>query len=728
MGRIGGGAPSMAFGPLQTAWRSIPPALESWLERERDQLPLWLPVAVASGIGAWFALPDPISWLIFICTALGGAALGGMIGGGRRAGAAITGAGIGAASGCLLIWATAMMFGTQPIARPIFGTFTGKVISVERVAARDQVRLRLALADRPDIAGPIRVNVDSKDMPAGIEVDTMVAVRARLMPPAPAAVPGAYDFARVAYFGGLSATGKALPPIQIVGGDKGAAPGIRERLATHIETRLPQPEASIAVTMANGDQGGISEADADAMRRSGLAHLLSISGLHVTALIGAVFFLVLRLLALSTRLALDWPLMLIAAAAGALAGIGYTLLTGAQVPTVRSCISALLVLGALALGREALTLRLVAAGALFVMIFWPQAVVGPSFQLSFAAVTAIIALHEAPAVRHLLAKRDEGLLRKFGRELLSLLLTGITVEAALAPIALYHFHRSGVYGAMANIVAIPLSTFVIMPMEAAALLFDAVGLGAPFWWVTGKAIDLLLWIAHFVASRPGAVTLTPLFPVWAYLAALFGMLWIALWRGRARWLGLASLTIGVAAILTAPMPDLLVTGDGRHVAARTDDGGLAILRGRAGDYVRDMLSESAGYEGELPEFADLPTARCNDDLCSVERVIAGRRYRLLATRGAVRIPAYALARDCAAADVVVSDRWLPRNCTPQWLKLDRASLARSGGIALYWRSGTFRTVRSASEAHPWVVRRQNPRSGHRGRFNAINRPQNRIDP
>ncbi|MEO5494690.1 MAG: ComEC/Rec2 family competence protein [Sphingomonas sp.] len=167
------------------------------------------------------------------------------------------------------------------------------------------------------------------------------------------------------------------------------------------------------------------------------------------------------------------------------------MLTGNQVPTMRSCIAALLVLTALAMGREAITLRLVAAGAFVVLLLWPEALVGPSFQLSFAAVAAIVALHEQPTVRRWFLKRDEAWWRKAGRELGSLLLTGVVVEAALAPIALYHFHKSGLYGAFANIVAIPLTTFVIMPAEALALALalDAIGLGAPFWWVTARRSD-----------------------------------------------------------------------------------------------------------------------------------------------------------------------------------------------------------------------------------------------
>ena len=179
----------------------------------------------------------------------------------------------------------------------------------------------------------------------------------------------------IAYFDGIGASGRALGRVERRRAS-GAGPGLRRRLADHVGSRLSGGEGAIAVTLATGDQSRIGEADAEAMRRSGLAHLLSISGLHVSALIGGVIFLVHRLLALSPRLALHWPILLIAACAGAAAGIGYTLLTGAQVPTVRSCIAALLVIGGLALGREAISLRLIATGALFVMLFWPDAVVG----------------------------------------------------------------------------------------------------------------------------------------------------------------------------------------------------------------------------------------------------------------------------------------------------------------------------------------------------------------
>ena len=238
------------------------------------------------------------------------------------------------------------------------------------------------------------------------------------------AVPGAYDFARAAWFQQIGGTGRALDLALVApASSRSLSARIadwRQRLSAHIRERLGQAaRAGIAAALATGDQYGIPEADAEAMRRSGLAHLLSVSGLHLTAVVGAVMLLTLKLLALEPRAGAPLPPVLVAAGAGALAGIAYTLLTGAEVPTVRSCIAALLVLAGIALGREAMTLRLVAVGALVVLLLWPESLPGASFQMSFAAIVAIVALHENPARPGLVLAPRRGLAGQAGRALLA---------------------------------------------------------------------------------------------------------------------------------------------------------------------------------------------------------------------------------------------------------------------------------------------------------------------
>ncbi|WP_238303258.1 ComEC/Rec2 family competence protein [Sphingomonas phyllosphaerae] len=660
---------------------------------------------MGAGAAAWFVLPDLRSWaaVLLLALAVASAALAAARGG--RAAVLVAVLAVAVATGLALTWARAERVAAPVLTRPAIAWLSGRVEQVEPLPARRLTRVTLTVSEWDGKDPPptrVRVNLEAPTVPDGLARGAVIRVRARLMPPAPPAVPGAYDFARVAWFSGLGATGRGFAPVTIITPAPTDAGDIRAALTRHIEARLAGSAGGIAAALATGDIGAIDEGDANAMRRAGLAHLLSVSGLHITAAVGLVMWLTLRLLALSPRLALTGRLPLVAAAAGAVAAIGYTWLTGSQVPTIRSCVAALMVLVALVLGREALTLRLVAAGALVVLLCWPESVVGPSFQLSFAAVTAIIAFHEHPWVRAWLGEHEESRWRGVLRGAASLLLTGLLVELTLMPIAVYHFHQAGLYGAIANIVAIPLTTFVVMPAEALALLLDLVGAGAPGWWVADRALAVLLWIARTVAAAPGAVTALPVMPQAAFAAMVAGGLWLAIWRTRWRYLGLVPVVIGAVWTIATPVPDLIVTGDGRHLALRGDDGGVAILRDRTGDYVRDLLAEAGGLDGVPELLSEAPGAWCNRDLCWMERHADGRVWRVLATRSLYLVPANALISLCRRADVVVSERRLPRACRGRWLTLDRATLARTGGVRVTFATGQVATVRAAGDRHPWV--------------------------
>lgn len=679
-------------------------ALESWLWTERESLFLWLPVILGAGVGAWFALPGEAAWAGFMLLATGFAALGWLFfppGSLLRRTLAIIG--LGMALGCALAWWRSERVEAPVLARPAVVRFTATVEATEVQAARGDVRLIL----RPDAAAmlPPRIRVTLKiNAPAALEIGAgeRIRLRARLVPPPTAALPGGYDFARRAWFDRLGAVGSAIGPVERLDAQAARPPTLRQRLSAHIQRQVEGGPGAIAAALATGDRGGIPPEDDEAMRRAGLAHLLSISGLHITAAVGGAMWLALHLLALSPWLALRAPLVLVSAGFGALVGLGYTLLTGAEVPTIRSLVAALLVLLAIALGREAITLRLVATGAVFVLLLWPEALVGPSFQLSFAAVTAIVALHTHPRIAALLSRRDEGWPVRLLRGFLGLLLTGLAVEIALMPIALFHFHKAGLYGSLANMIAIPLTTFVVMPAEALALLLDSAGLGAPAWWVVQQALGFMLWMAHAVADAPGAVAALPSMPLVAMLLAVLGGLWFCLWRSPIRWAGLGGVVLGLIWAFATPSPDLLVTGDGRHVAVRLDDGRYALLRDRAGDYMRDQLAEAAGIDGELGALADAPGTRCSPDFCVWRMQRGGRAWTILASRSGYRTDWQPLVAACARSDIVIADRWLPRGCTPRWLKADRKFLETTGGLSILLDPPTIAMVASGARGKPWT--------------------------
>jgi competence protein ComEC len=282
-------------------------------------------------------------------------------------------------------------------------------------------------------------------------------------------------------------------------------------------------------------------------------------------------------------------------------------------------------------------------------------------------------------------------------------MTGVVVELALIPLALFHFHRTGLYGVAANIVAIPLTTFVIMPLEAGALVLDTVGWGKPLWFLCGAAIDGLLRLAHAVASAKRAVALLPSIPAWTFGLMVAGGIWLCLWNTRVRLLGIVPFAVGALGALLSPTPDLLVTGDGRHLAMVDRDGTPLILRDRAGDYIRELLAEASAYDSDPGDLGSRPYSDCSRDACVALLRKASGEWRLLATRSAYRIDWQAITIACAQADIVVSDRRLPRGCTPRWLKLDASALRRSGGLAIYLgNQPRVDTVADRVGAHPWA--------------------------
>jgi competence protein ComEC len=696
-----------------------------------DRAP-WLTVLFMAGILTWFALPAPIYWLAAMVAA-GGVALAAHLkwppaseAGDARVHLrqALLAGGLVFAAGIAVIWTRSGVVGAPPIAAPTVEVLHGAVLEREDEPAEGRIRLTLAVrlageGDTAPTARKVRVNVPLEALtgaaasPALAE-GAVVRLRARLMPPAPPMLPGAYNFARAAWFRGLAATGSAIGPVAVI---RPAPAGtgiatIQRKLAAHVRARVDGSAGTIAAAFASGDRGSISETDEIAMRDSGLTHLLSISGLHVSAVIAAAYFAVLKLLALWPALALRVRLPVVAASAGALAGIGYTLLTGAEVPTVRSCVAAMLVLGALALGREALSLRMVAVAGGFVLLLWPESAIGPSFQMSFSAVLAIIALSTSAPVRAFLAAREEPWWTPTLRRVAMLFATGVVIELALMPIVMFHFHRAGLYGALANVVAIPLVTFVSMPLIALGLVFDLVGAGAPFWWAVERSLDLLLAIAHLTADQPGAVRLMP--QIGGLAIALFagGGLWLALWSGRARLWGIAPVALASGLTLLTPVPDLLVSGDGRQVGITMTgaDGERRLLSLRDGrsSYARDNLIELAGVKADPLPLAEWPGANCSPAFCTLVIERGGRDWAILMARTRDRVEERALASACARADIVIADRYLPFSCRPRWLKADRKMLDRTGGLSINLAAQRIDTVASREGQHGWWRRESKP--------------------
>ncbi|MFZ4689463.1 MAG: ComEC/Rec2 family competence protein [Polymorphobacter sp.] len=696
------GVTSRSAGPVKAA-SGVAVAARWWafVDAERDSLALWLPVAFAAGVAAWFLLPWQ-SQRLALAVAVAGLALGGTILRWRplAVAALLALAGMGVAE-----WRSARVAHPVLAARTV-RVVTGVVEAVEIRADRDQLRLLVA----PDaVTGlPPRVRLTIRGAPPiGLAPGARIAVRAMLSPPAGAAIPGGYDFARRAWFAGIGATGFPMGPLRITAAGSPPAGALawlgaaRAALTARIIAAVPGQGGAIAAAFVTGDQGAIPLETAQAMRDSGLAHLLSISGLHIAVVVGGTIFLVRRSLAMVPHIALRWPVKTIAVGIAALVGVGYTLLAGAEVPTVRTILATLIVLLGMVIGREAFSLRLLAAAVFLILAVRPEALLGPSFQLSFAAVIAIVALYESRLGRWLTTPaEDEGWPRRIGRNGASLLVSGLVAELALSSIGLFHFNRAGLYGVLANLVAIPFSSFVLMPLLILALLAEALGVGALVWPAVGWSMGWLVALAEATTVLPGAVVRLPAMPVEAYALILTGGLWLALWRTRLRWWGAGVASLGLVLALQAAPPDLLISADGRHAALRLPDGRLAYLRPRTGDFLRDMWGDSVAAAGET-EFAVLPGMACSADTCVSSIRRGGRTWRLLATLSRDYVDRSSFEPACAAADIIVSDRRLPRWCVPRWRKFDRTALAETGAVAVWLGSGQVDAANDRIGDHPW---------------------------
>jgi competence protein ComEC len=427
-----------------------------------------------------------------------------------------------------------------------------------------------------------------------------------------------------------------------------------------------------------------------------LAHLLSISGLHMVLVAGTIVGALRYALALIEPLALRVPARKVAAVVAIAVAAGYMLLAGATVPTQRAFIMIAIALLAVIVDRDPVSMRLLAWAALVVLTLRPESILGASFQLSFAAVTALIAVYETPAVRARLrvAAADDPL-RRIGGYVLGVAATTLIASVATTPFAAFHFQTVPTYGVLANLLAVPVTAFWIMPAGLLSVL--AMPLGFDAWTVPVMAagIDVVLWIAHAAASLPGASVALSILPT-AFLALVaLGGLWLALWQRPWRWAGLAPITFGILLGLAHRPPDFVVAADLQMAAARTATGDLALVEWRGDRMRREQWQRGLGaarLQRVLPLKSAGDELECDPAGCVLRR--SGRAVALVRRGDALR-------EDCVRADLVISD---VGRCRSGTAFIDGRTARASQGLAIrLLKSGpVVDTVAAHRGQWPWV--------------------------
>jgi competence protein ComEC len=685
------------------------------LAAERDRWLLWLPVAFGAGIGLYFILPEePPLWL-GIAVAVG-AVVAAMLGR-SHAGILVTavalvaiGTGFAAAQ-----WRATLV--AAPVLEQRWGParLDGRVVAVEiRAEGRRVILDRVEMAGLAQARTPaqVRVNLRGRAMEANLKPGERVSLRAVLMPPPGPAAPGAYDFQRQAWFDRLGAVGFAVTPPKAIEGAPSPAGwrlqinALRQAVVERTLEAIPGPAGAIAAALLTGEMGAIPPDVMAAMRDSGLAHLLSISGLHIGLVASIVFVILRQILALIPRVALAYPIKKWAAVAAFLAITFYTLFATPGVPTQRSWLMTSVVLFAILIDRTAITMRLVAWAAFAVLALLPESLLGPSFQMSFAAVVALIAAWEVLRQRFADWRAGGGVVRRAAVSLVAVGMTTLVAGFASAPYALYHFNRFAAFGLVANLIAVPLTGIWVMPLAVAAALLWPFGLQDWALVPMGWGVEIIIAVAQMVAGWGGAVALLPAMPVWGLVAVTLGGLWLCLWRTRWRLAGVPVIALGLLSIALTRGPDVLVSGDGKLVAVRGADGLLQLSSDRAAPLTRESWLRRAGQE-DVTLWPSEGASLDGQLVCDP----AGCLYRVRGQVVALVRDTAALAEDCGAARVVVAIVPVRRKCAGA-LVVDRFSLWRDGGHALWLeRDGVvIDSVRQSRGVRPWVPKPPEPRA------------------
>ncbi len=684
MRRRAGCAPSV--GRTGAAWLALAATFEREIDAGRGFL--WLPVAFGAGILVYFTLPaEP--WAPAL--GLAGAAL---IAAAWRARLSAVVFRVLVVAACLACGLFAAKLRTDWVAAPAMPreatvTVSGWIAAREESGAHG-ARLYLRVHAMTGIgtrSTPRLVRVTVRSHADALSVGDAVTLLARLEPPGGAVMPGGYDFARVAYYAGIGAVGFAYGAAKPA--DLGPAPlairlgaplaHLRDTIRRRIEAALPGDSGHLATALITGDRRGISESTQDAMRASGLAHMLAISGLHMALVAGTAFWLIRALLALSATLALNRPIKKWAASGALAVAAVYLGISGAGIATQRAFVMLAIMLAAVMLDRPAITLRNVALAAFVILALAPESITTASFQMSFAATVALVAGYEAIGVwreRRLAldGPAAAGVLGRLRRATVGLALTSLIAGLATAPLAAFHFQRVAPLTLIANLAAMPVVGTVIMPMALAAVVFMPFGLEAAPLTVMGWGLDWVSAVARQVAAWTAGHGVVAAMPLTALALVAGGFLWLALWRERWRLAGLVPMVLALPVALMAQHPDILVDDRGTTVAVRGTDHRYAVVNGKGASFVVENWLRADGDGRGAGEPTLTAAVACDPLGCVAPFGEKGARV-------AVASSIAALEEDCRMAAVVVSRFRAPPGCAA--FVIDGRDVARHGAHALY---------------------------------------------
>ncbi|SEP56183.1 competence protein ComEC [Thalassovita taeanensis] len=632
---------------------------------QRGHLFHWVPVCLSIGIGGYFALLSEPGWPIYGGLAVAVTVLSGLAWHARPEVAPLIWAVMLIAAGVALAGARAHAVAEPVLGWRYYGPVEGRVVGIDR-SGSDALRLtldRVVLRDTDPARTPARVRVSLHGDRAWHDPapGQVVILTAHLSPPSGPVEPGGFDFRRHAWFQGVGAVGYSRTPVLLLEPNQGGMPVFAARmvLSDKVQRALPDEVGAFAAAIMTGDRSGMGQDTLEALRASNLAHLLAISGLHMGLLAGFVFAAFRLGFAAAPVVGLRLPAKKLSAGIALSVAAGYLLLSGGNIATERAFVMVAVMLIAVMFDRRALSLRAVAVAALIVLVWRPEALLGPGFQMSFAATTALVAVFGVI--------RDQGwtLGPRWLRPVMAVVISSAVAGAATGPVGAAHFNQLSHFGLPANLLSVPLMGVLVMPSAVVAALLMPFGAEGPALWIMGLGLRWILGVAHWVAGLDGALGQV-VSPPWAVLPTMaFGALVVILWQGRARWTGLGACFLAAGLWVRADRPLVLIDATGNLVGVMTDQGrALSKPRG-AGFAARNWLENDGDGADQAEAAVRWPeTVRVNG---LTLRALSGKRAATNAT--------------CLQGEWLISNVVLPENLPCR--VTDPHILSQIGALAVY---------------------------------------------
>lgn len=677
--------------------------LKSTLLSEKDNWPLFVPVFFGIGVAVYFGLkkePDVYYGLAVFCTL----AISTMFLAYRRNKLFWLGLVLSIASAGFLSANIRAINVDAPILAKETGIVNvlGTIEEIKKRGTKSRFILKNPTIENmtkenTPVKIRINVNTDLNDAAPGDVVSFMAA----LSPPPIPVVPGGYDFAKYAFFEQIGAVGYSISDVEIISKAENNSfrqfvENLRYTITNRITSKLDSDHGNIAAALLVGEKGGISKKTMEKIRDAGLAHLLAISGMHLS-LFAAIFFILTRaLLSLSETISLRFSTKKVAALIAVFGSLFYLLISGVPISAQRACVMTSIILFAIMLDRNGTPLRSVALAALLILIFTPESITTPSFQMSFSAVIALIVCFEYfyPLTQKISPYAP---FRKILIYVSGTIMSSVIAGIATAPFSIYHFNNISLFGMFANLIAIPATSLIIMPFGVLSLILMPFSLEKlaliPMSW----GIDIILKVSDYIHSVPNATLNIHSPSIESLSLIVLGTIWLSFWKKNWRFCGVIPILFGILLSMSAKVPDFIIDSKSNTFAVLGEDDNFIFSSKRSASFAREVWLKKFGIE----EFSTIKDSSDKSINCDSSGCI----YKRLGYIVAVAKQPDAIIDDCQYADIFINLTGIPskRLCDKEIFEVSQYDMDKKGTYAIYLNKQiSVDNVRSDRGERLWV--------------------------